>query len=200
MAAIPLQTNYLEGSLVFSTVHEFMQSWASGKRSSLYLECDNGEAWLQIGFRLSHPNAFHGYKPTPSSPPPRRPGKSPSKRKRDKESSVLLKKSRKKSVGEDKVVLEETEATAGDMDMNNKSDNDDSNKNICSMAVHVSKPAPSNYSFHQVAHIDIAPVRSTLDKLSINSQSSISIPPRPVYTIRLSIKLVRQCLGNIQLV
>ena len=79
------------------------------------------------------------------------------------------------------VVLEETEATAGDMDMNNKSDDDDSNQNICSKAMHVSKPAPSNYSFHQVAHIDIAPVRSTLDKLSINSQSSISIPPRPVY-------------------
>ena len=39
-----------EESFAIAYVFEFVKTWTSGQKSSLLLECDNGEAWLKLGF------------------------------------------------------------------------------------------------------------------------------------------------------
>ena len=55
-----------EEHFVLASLNEFVKTWTSGKESSLHIECKNGQAWLQLGFQLSHPASPHII---PSSPP-----------------------------------------------------------------------------------------------------------------------------------
>ena len=96
-----------EESFVIAYVFEFVKTWTSGQKSSLLLECDNGEAWLKLGFRLGHPNAphVHNYDTTPSSPQ-QRSRKYPRKAKRDRKRAVEHANSKSKSSDESQVKYE----------------------------------------------------------------------------------------------
>ena len=99
-----------EGSFVLASVTEFLKTWASGKQSSLHLECANGEAWLQLGFRLSHFDSCHSLNARVFSPPSRPKSKSPSKKKRDRKRAEAF--DSKKKNGENSTLIDSVNSTA----------------------------------------------------------------------------------------
>ena len=174
-----------EESFVFASVFEFVKTWASGQKSSLLLECDNGQAWLQLGFRLSQPSASHIHSYRANQPSKRRRNrKSPSKAKRDREHAVFFNSSRTKVQDQD-IIMEgkaENDKSAvyvNDIDISIISE-DLQQESLC-----VVTPAmKSNLSVSESTVIDnLPPILPPPPKpnLSIDILPSLSIPPRPVY-------------------
>lgn len=71
-----------EEAFVLASVKEFVNTWASGSKANLNLECQNGQAWVKLAFQLGHPAAPHH---VPVIPPhqAQRPRKGPSRRLKD---------------------------------------------------------------------------------------------------------------------
>ena len=164
-----------EESFVFASVFEFVKTWASGQKSSLLLECDNGQAWLQLGFRLSQPSASHVPSYRGSQPSKRRHRKSPSKVKRDRDRAAIFNSSKMKF--QDQNVEEKSEnATAASSTLCSSID-DLQEEPMCAIP-----PArKSKLSMSTSAQIDIPPVDLPPPNLSIQIQPAVSIPPRTVY-------------------
>ena len=169
-----------EESFVLASVFEFMKTWASGQKSSLVLECDNGQAWLQLGFRLGHPSASHVSSPCYRSyqPTKRRNRKSPSKVKRDRDRAILFNASKMKIKEQNITMQENTENVGSTDDANSSTDSEDLQSDPVSVAT---SPKKSELSISKSTVIDISPVLPPPPNLSIVVQPSLSIPPRPVY-------------------
>ena len=60
-----------EVDFLYASLNEFVKNWASGKQGSFSVECNNGSAWLQLGFQISQLYSNHSvhFHPTNYSPP-----------------------------------------------------------------------------------------------------------------------------------
>ena len=71
----PFKTVNCEESFVLASLQEFVKVWSSGHQANFNLNCENGRAWLSLGFQLGSPSSPHhrnfGHpRPHGSVPPP----------------------------------------------------------------------------------------------------------------------------------
>ena len=48
-----------EETFIFASLQEFVKVWSSGHQASFNLNCENGRAWLSLGFQLGTPSSPH---------------------------------------------------------------------------------------------------------------------------------------------
>ena len=169
----------MDRSFVNASVQEFIQTWTSGRPGSLFLECINGEAWVQVGFRLSLNAGNHGFQNNSKCQ-----RKSPSKQKRDKEHSVAFKQSKINAPRSSCNTAKEDVKLVDDVLENVIMDDEGTRKTQVSLL----KESPNDLSktrpictFQKVSEVDIAPMNSSCANLTRETQCTISIPPKPVY-------------------